>query len=62
MNYYSINVKETEKNLKTNIQTGLSSKEASKRLKENGENVIKDNKKKSSIAKFFAQFNDFMVS
>mgnify|MGYP006068384497 CR=1 FL=1 len=61
MNYYSINVKETETNLKTNIKTGLSSKEALKRLKENGENVIKDNSKKSSIAKFFGQFNDFMV-
>ena len=61
MNYYSKNIKETEKILKTNIQTGLSSKEALNRLKQNGENSIKDNNKKSNISKFLAQFNDFMV-
>lgn len=61
MNYYSISSKETEKLLKTNIQTGLSSKEALERLKKDGENSIKESKKKSNISKFLAQFNDFMV-
>lgn len=61
MRYYSKNIKEVEKMLKTNIQTGLDSKEATNRIKKNGENVIKDNNKKSNIAKFLAQFNDFMV-
>lgn len=61
MRYYSKNIKEVEKMLKTNIQIGLDSKEATNRIKKNGENVIKDNNKKSNIAKFLAQFNDFMV-
>ncbi|MFR4986521.1 MAG: calcium-translocating P-type ATPase, PMCA-type [Lachnospirales bacterium] len=61
MRYYSKNIKEVEKMLKTNIQTGLDSKEATNRIKKNGENVIKDNNRKSNIAKFLAQFNDFMV-
>ena len=61
MRYYSKNIKEVEKMLKTNIQTGLDSKEATNRIKKDGENVIKDNNKKSNIAKFLAQFNDFMV-
>lgn len=61
MRYYSKNIKEVEKMLKTNIQTGLDSKEATNRIKKDGENVIKDNNKKSNIAKFLGQFNDFMV-
>ncbi|WP_250277943.1 calcium-translocating P-type ATPase, PMCA-type [[Clostridium] colinum] len=61
MNYYSINIKDTEKQLKTNIQTGLTSKEATNRLRQNGENIIKDSNKKNNIVKFFEQFNDFMV-
>lgn len=61
MRYYSKNIKEVEKMLKTNIQTGLDSKEATNRIKKDGENIIKDNNKKSNIAKFLAQFNDFMV-
>ena len=52
MRYYSKNIKEVEKMLKTNIQIGLDSKEATNRIKKNGENVIKDNNKKSNIAKF----------
>ena len=61
MNYYNINIKETEKLLKTNEKTGLSSKEASKRLKAQGENILKERKKTSNLKKFFMQFNDFMV-
>ena len=61
MNYYFINVKEVEKKLNTNIEKGLTKKDALKRLKQNGENIIKEKKKKSNLAKFLAQFNDFMV-
>ena len=61
MNYYFIGIKETEQKLKTNIQKGLTEKEALMRLKQKGENIIRDDKKKSNIAKFFGQFNDFMV-
>ncbi|WP_317367945.1 calcium-translocating P-type ATPase, PMCA-type [uncultured Tyzzerella sp.] len=61
MNYYSKNIKDVEKLLRTNIQTGLDNKEANNRLKKDGENTIKDNNKKSNISKFLAQFNDFMV-
>lgn len=61
MNYYFINVKEVEKKLNTNIEKGLTKKDALKRLKQKGENTIKEKKKKSNLAKFLAQFNDFMV-
>mgnify|MGYP005771725075 CR=1 FL=1 len=61
MNYHYKNIKETEKLLKTNIQKGLDNNEAINRLKKNGENIIKDNNKKSNISKFLSQFNDFMV-
>lgn len=61
MNYYSMNIKETEVNLKTHLKNGLTEKEAQKRLKENGLNEIKEKKKKSNIKKFLSQFNDFMV-
>lgn len=61
MNYYNINIKETEKLLKTNEKTGLNQKEVNKRLKANGENILKEGKKTSNFKKFFMQFNDFMV-
>lgn len=61
MNYYSMNIKETEGKLKTSTEFGLSEMEAQKRLEENGTNEIREKGKKSNIAKFFSQFNDFMV-
>lgn len=46
---------------KTNLDSGLSQMEAKLRLKQNGENVLKEKKKKSIWLKFLNQFADFMV-
>lgn len=40
---------------------GLSSEEAKKRLAQNGRNALKEGKKKSKLAIFFAQFKDLMT-
>lgn len=59
--YCNISAKETAHELGTNIQNGLSDKEAAKRLAANGRNEIATQKKTSPIKKFFLQFNDFMI-
>ena len=42
-------------------RTGLSSEEASARLARDGKNALEEAKKKSLIAKFFAQLKDVMI-
>ncbi len=42
-------------------EEGLRLEEAAKRLQENGKNVLKEGKKKSKLALFFAQFKDLMT-
>ena len=61
MKYYSMDIKQTEGQFKTNMECGLSDLEARNRLEKNGRNEIKEKSKKSNIVKFLAQFNDFMV-
>lgn len=60
-NFHTISVKETEEVLKTNIDKGLTTKEAEKRLKSDGKNEIIGKKGHGIIYKFFAQFKDFMI-
>lgn len=47
--------------LKTSSQSGLSSKEAGKRIKQYGYNEIQAKKKKSLLLRFIEQFKDFMI-
>ena len=54
-------LREVEKNLKTNISYGITNEEAESRLKQYGKNELKDKKKESFIIKFIKQFNDFMI-
>ena len=42
-------------------QEGLSSQVATKRLEEQGENVLKEKKKKSPVSIFFSQFKNMMI-
>lgn len=49
------------KELNTNEKTGLSTKEALKREKQYGLNIIESKTKTSFIVKFFKQFADFLV-
>ena len=57
---YNESVDEIYKRLDTNIN-GLSVNEAENRLKEYGENKLKEKKKSSNVKLFFSQFNDFMI-
>lgn len=50
-----------EEELNTSIENGISTLEAEKRLKENGENVITSGKKKNIFLKFLLQFKDPMI-
>ena len=59
-NIYNEPIDELYKKYKTD-ENGLSEVEAHKRLLANGENKLIEQKKKSNIAVFLGQFNDFMI-
>ncbi len=59
--WHSSSVEEIVKNLKTNINIGLSDDEAQKRFERYGPNNLKEKKKESIFVKFIKQFNDFMI-
>ena len=59
--WHSSSVEEIAKNLKTNINIGLSDDEAQKRFDRYGPNNLKEKKKESIFVKFIKQFNDFMI-
>lgn len=59
--WHSCSVEEIAKNLKTNINIGLSDDEAQKRFERCGPNNLKEKKKESIFVKFIKQFNDFMI-
>ena len=60
MNSHSQTIEELQQQLKTTPE-GLSSVEAQNRLKEYGENRLKEAKKQSLLIKFLEQFRDVMV-
>lgn len=57
---HTMRVEEVFDTYKTTAE-GLSNAEAHARLKENGENILKGQKKRSKWALFFGQFKDFML-
>ena len=57
---YKEKIEDIYKRLDTSIE-GLTSKEANSRLIRDGENKLKEKKKKSNIVLFLEQFNDFMI-
>lgn len=59
--WHTQDIDEIRRNLRTNINLGLSSEESKERLKEYGLNKLKDKKKENIIIKFIKQFNDFMI-
>lgn len=58
-NFHSIKACDVEKQLKTNFINGLSKTKVDERLEQIGLNVISETKKKSIIAKFFENINEF---
>ncbi|MDE5413026.1 cation-translocating P-type ATPase [Alkalihalobacterium chitinilyticum] len=61
MKWYEMEVNEVERSTGTNGTTGLSDKEAQKRLKQYGENKLDEGEKPSALLVFLSQFKDFMV-
>ena len=59
--WYTKNIKDVEKELKTNIKTGLKDIDVKVRQDEFGENMIEEGKKESIIIRFIKQFKDFMI-
>lgn len=60
LNVYNETIDELYKRLET-TERGLTDEEAQKRLLRDGENKLTEKKRKSNIALFFGQFNDFMI-
>lgn len=61
MQYHSQSAERALNSLNTNSATGLTAKEAEKRLKQYGPNVLESKKEKNLIVRFFSQFADFMI-
>ncbi len=61
MTYHNLSIEDTLKELNTNQNTGLSAKEAKKRLKTYDYNQLASPKKKSLLMRFLSQFADFMI-
>ncbi|MFR5684525.1 MAG: cation-transporting P-type ATPase, partial [Clostridia bacterium] len=59
--WHTMRKEEVRKNLKTNLQDGLTKEEVEKRRKEYGTNKLEDKKKEEIIVRFLKQFNDFMI-
>ena len=59
--WHTKNIKEVEKELRTNIKTGLGDKDVQIRQDEFGKNKIEEGKKESLLVKFINQFKDFMI-
>lgn len=59
--WHTKNIKEIEKELRTNIKTGLGDKDVQIRQDEFGKNKIEERKKESLLVKFLNQFKDFMI-
>lgn len=59
--WHAKEIKEIEKNFRTNSQYGITEEEAKKRLAHFGENKLQEKRKENIIIKFIKQFNDFMI-
>lgn len=59
--WHTLDIDETRRNLKTNINLGLTEEEAKRRLEHDGLNKLEDKKKENIFIRFIKQFNDFMI-
>ncbi len=61
MNFFTLSIDKTITELDTNVTTGLNDKEVSERQKKYGYNLLASKRGKSVLARFLAQFSDFMI-
>lgn len=59
--WHTLSISECEKKQRTNIASGLSEKDVTKRKKEYGLNKLEEGKKRNIVLKFIDQFKDFMI-
>lgn len=59
--YFNKSIQEVAKDLDTDVDKGLSSKQAEERLQKYGQNRLTGEKEKTKIQMFFEQFKDFLV-
>ena len=59
--WYNKSIEETEKELETNIKSGLTQNQVQEKQTKYGFNELTAKKKKSLIVKFLEQFKDFMI-
>jgi len=59
--WFNMSVEDTIKNLRADVENGLSSNEVKSRQEKYGLNELQAKKKKSIFVKFLEQFKDFMI-
>lgn len=59
--WHTLHVDEVARNVKTNINKGLTEEEVIRRRQKEGLNQLQEKKKENIIIKFLKQFNDFMI-
>lgn len=59
--WFNKSIEDIQKELKTNLDSGLSNEEYLKSLSKCGKNELKAKKKKTTFQKFVEQFKDFMI-
>lgn len=59
--WYTKDLEQVFRELRTNKNNGLTEEEAEKRLAKYGDNNLKEKKKESLFVKFIKEFNDFMI-
>ena len=59
--WHTLHVDEVARNVKTNINKGLTEEEVIRRRQKEGRNQLQEKKKENIIIKFLKQFNDFMI-
>ncbi|MGN7311021.1 cation-transporting P-type ATPase [Alkalicoccobacillus gibsonii] len=59
--WFNMDVDEIERQLETQVQSGLTSDEANKRLETDGRNELPEKKRESNLKKFLGQFNDVLI-
>ncbi len=60
-NWFNKNVKEIEKELKTNVEEGLTEQQVAEIIQQKGYNELQAGKKKSLLQRFIDQFKDFSI-
>ena len=61
MNWFNKGISQVEKELQTDIKTGLTDEQVKANYEKYGMNELKQKKKKSLFVKFLEQFKDFMI-